>query len=133
MFPYSLSAKSVRRIASHTAVYGGPLNRFAQHPIRAHNAVLGQGRRADDTVQAHLTASGGGDAELRTGEGLTGDAVPLLNSNAAPGLIFEGKGYGFALLDLNRLALRVDDKASGGLGLGDYHALSRLQAGNADL
>ena len=95
--------------------------------------ILGQRRRADDPVQAHLTASGGGDPELRAGEGLTGDAVPLLNNNAAPGLIFEGKGYGFALLDLNRLALRVDEEASRGLDLGDYHALSRLQAGNADL
>ena len=42
MVPYSLSAKSVRRIASHTAVCGGTLNRFAQHPIRAHVHVLGE-------------------------------------------------------------------------------------------
>ena len=41
--------------------------------------------------------------------------------------------YSFARLDLDGLALGVQDEAGGGAYLGDYHALSRLQARDTDL
>ena len=41
--------------------------------------------------------------------------------------------YSFARLDLDGLALGVQDEADGGGYLGDYQALSRLQARDTDL
>ena len=43
------------------------------------------------------------------------------------------KRHRFARLDLDGLALGIQDEASGGAHLGDHHALSRLQSGDADL
>ena len=101
--------------------------------VGGEDAVLGQGRRADDPVQPHLAASGGGDSELRAGKHLIGLAVPFLDDQAAFRLIFKGKRHGFTRLNLDGLTLGIDQETSGGAHLGDYHALSRLQTGDADL
>ena len=101
--------------------------------IGGEDAVLGQSGRADDTVQAHLAASGCRDPELGSGQHLVGLTVPFLDDQAAFRLVFEGEGDRFARLDLDGLALGVQNETRRGADLGDHHALSGLQAGNADL
>ena len=96
------------------------------------DAALCQRGCADYAVQPHFTASGGSHSKLCVREGLAGDAVPLLDNQLAGGLILEGQGNGAPFLDLDCLRLRVDQEPSGGLRLGDNHALAGLQAGNTD-
>ena len=97
------------------------------------NTVLRQRGCADHTVQSDLAASGGGHTELRAGEGLASDAVPLLNDNSPLGLVLERQGNCFTFFHLHGLGLRIQDESVWGAGLRDYHALTRLQASNPDL
>ena len=96
------------------------------------DTVLRQRAVADNAVQAHLTASGCGQAELSAGEGLTRHAVALLDDELALGLVGKGQGDRLASLDDDGLGLGVDDEASGSLRLGDDHALAGLQAADED-
>ncbi len=100
--------------------------------VRLENTALGQRGRANHSVQSHFAASSGCDPELRTREGLAGDAVPFLHDQFSGGLVFEGEADRPALLDLYRLALGINQKPCGGFCLGDNHTFSGLQAGNAD-
>ena len=100
--------------------------------VGSKQTILGQGGRADHAVQTDLTARRRGDAELRAGEGLAGDAVPLLDNQGTAGLVLKGQGDGAARLDLDGLALRVDDESGRGAGFGDDHALARFQPGDTD-
>ena len=100
--------------------------------VRGENAVLGQRGCANHTVQPHLTSCGGGNAELRTAQRLAGGAVPLLDDDGPFRLILKGQGHGAPLLDLHRLALRVQNETSRGAGFRHHHALARCQPGNED-
>ena len=100
--------------------------------VRGEQPILRQGAAADHAVQPHFTASGRCNAELRAGERLAGDAVPLLHNQLSGGLVLESQGNGTPFFNLDRLRLRVDQKSGGGLRLGDDHTLAGLQAGNAD-
>ena len=97
------------------------------------NAVLRQGAGADHAVQPHLTSSGSGHTELRAGKGLTGGAVPLLDDELALGLVLEGQADRAALLDLNGLALGINDIAVRRASFCYDDALAGFQAGDADL
>ena len=101
--------------------------------VGGEQAVLREGAAANDTIQADFTPCGGSHTELRTGEGLAGDAVTLLNDQLSFRLVFKGEGYRFARLDLNRLTLGINQKTGRGAGLGDHHTLAGLQTLNADL
>ena len=79
--------------------------------------ILGERAGADHTIQAHFAASGSGDPELRSGQGLARQTVTFLDDDSPFRLIFEREGYRFALLDLNGLALGVNDKSVRSLGL----------------
>ncbi|CAN4002422.1 Stage 0 sporulation A-like protein, partial [Dysosmobacter welbionis] len=102
-------------------------------PIRGKDTVLRQGAGADHAIQPHLTASGSGHPELRTGKGLTGGAVPLLDDELALGLVLEGQADRAAFLDLNGLGLGINDIAVRSLRFRHNDALAGLQAGDADL
>ena len=100
--------------------------------VGGEDSILGQRGRADHAVQPYLTACRRGHAELRAGEGLAGGAVPLLDNDGPARLVLKGQADGAALFDLDGLALRVQNKASGGAGFRHYHALAGGQAGDAD-
>ena len=100
--------------------------------VRFKNAVLCKRGCANYSVQTNLTASGGRHPELYAGERLARDAVPLLDDKLALRLVLEGQRNRPALLDLDCLALGVDQESSGGAGFGNNHALARFQAGNAN-
>ena len=71
--------------------------------VRLEDAALRQRGCSNHAVQANFTASGGGDTELRAGEGLARNAVPLLHNQFSGGLVLEGERYCPALLDLDGL------------------------------
>ena len=96
------------------------------------DTVLRQRAIADNAVQAHLTASGCGQAELSAGEGLTRHAVALLDDELALGLVGKGQGDRFASLDDDGLGLGVDDKAVRSLRFRDDYALAGLQVVDED-
>lgn len=100
--------------------------------ISGKDSVLRERSGSDDTIQAHLTASGGGHPELSAGEGLAADGIPLLDDELAAGLVLEGERDRPALFDLNGLALRVNDESVRGLGFRHNDALARLQPRNAN-
>ena len=94
---------------------------------------MGQRGVSNDSIQAHLTAGGGRDSELRTGKRLAGHAVPLLDNQSPMGFVFEGEGHSAALFDLHRLGLGIDEIAGRGLGFRHHHAPARLETGDQDL
>ena len=92
--------------------------------VGGEQTVLCQCGCADHAVQTYLTACGGSHPELRAGEGLAGETIPLLDNQTAFRLVLKGEGNGAALLDLHGLALAVDDKTGRGAGFRYYHALA---------
>ena len=101
--------------------------------IGTENAVLGERRRADDAVQPHLTARGGGDPKFSTGQRLVGGGIPFLDDQFAHGLIFEGEGDGFARLNLDGLRLGVLDEPGRCGHLGHHHGFVGLEAADTHL
>ena len=120
-------------LSQHISAGGQIGDRDLALPIRGKDAVLRQGAGADHAVQPHLTAGGSGHPELRAGEGLARGAVPLLDDELTLGLVLEGEGHRAALLDLNGLALGVDQIAVRRACFCYDDALAGLQGGDADL
>ena len=101
--------------------------------VRGKDAVLGEGAVTNHAVQPYLTARRCRYPELRAGKGLAGGAVPLLDNESALWLILKGEGNGAALLDLDGLALGVQDETVRGASFRHHHALAGFQTGDADL
>ena len=101
--------------------------------VSGKDAVLGEGAVTDDAVQPDFAPGSSRHPELSTGQGLIGFAVPLLDDEGALGGVLKGQADRAPLLDLDRLALRIQDEAVRGAGFGHHHALAGFQAGNVDL
>ena len=101
--------------------------------VSGKHTVLGERAVADHPIQAHLTAGGGRDSELRAGKRLAGGAVPFLDDQLTLRLILKGQADRPALFDLHGLGLGIDEVAWRGLGFRHHHALSGLEAGDQDL
>ena len=101
--------------------------------IGGKDTVLRKGAVPDHAVQPYLTARRCRYPELRAGKGLAGGAVPLLDNESALWLILKGEGNGAALLDLDGLALGVQDETVRGASFRHHHALAGFQTGDADL
>lgn len=88
---------------------------------------------ADKTISRVCDGYYHSHAELRAGQRLVSNAVPLLDDELTLGLILESQSHSTAFLDLDGLGLGINDESVRCLGLSDHNALAGLQPLNADL
>ena len=92
------------------------------------DSVLGEGAVTDDAVQPDFAPGSSRHPELSTGQGLIGFAVPLLDDEGTLGGVLKGQADRAPLLDLDRLALRIQNESVRGAGFGHHNALAGFQA-----
>ena len=96
--------------------------------VRGKDAILRESAVTDDAVQPDFAPGSSRHPELSTGQGLIGFAVPLLDDEGTLGGVLKGQADRAPLLDLDRLALRIQNESVRGAGFGHHNALAGFQA-----